>query len=90
MHSCTRRCTPSLTFICVKQHAQDFLGGNQHQNVIDFDTGVAIPGPGANVCSCLPYSLLMQDSLGGNTKTVMIANFGPADWNYDETLSSLK
>ncbi len=31
-----------------------------------------------------------QDSLGGNTKTVMIANVGPADWNYDETMSTLR
>ncbi|GMH37875.1 hypothetical protein BSKO_05759 [Bryopsis sp. KO-2023] len=33
---------------------------------------------------------LLQDSLGGNTKTVMIANVGPADWNFDETLSTLR
>nr|AEG74528.1 kinesin-2 motor subunit FLA8 [Dunaliella salina] len=33
---------------------------------------------------------LLQDSLGGNTKTVMVANMGPADWNYDETLSTLR
>eukprot|EP00191_Tetraselmis_sp_GSL018_P019273 CAMPEP_0177590532 /NCGR_PEP_ID=MMETSP0419_2-20121207/7465_1 /TAXON_ID=582737 /ORGANISM="Tetraselmis sp., Strain GSL018" /LENGTH=750 /DNA_ID=CAMNT_0019081115 /DNA_START=182 /DNA_END=2434 /DNA_ORIENTATION=- len=33
---------------------------------------------------------LLQDSLGGNTKTVMIANLGPADYNYDETLSTLR
>ena len=33
---------------------------------------------------------LLQDSLGGNTKTVMIANVGPADYNYDETLSTLR
>lgn len=32
---------------------------------------------------------LLQDSLGGNTKTVMIANLGPADWNYEETLCTL-
>jgi kinesin family protein 3/17 len=32
----------------------------------------------------------VQDSLGGNTKTVMIANCGPADYNYDETLSTLR
>ncbi len=31
-----------------------------------------------------------QDSLGGNTKTVMVANMGPADYNYDETLSTLR
>jgi len=33
---------------------------------------------------------LLQHSLGGNTKTVMIANCGPADYNYDETLSTLR
>ena len=31
-----------------------------------------------------------QDSLGGNTKTVMVANIGPADYNYEETLSTLR
>lgn len=33
---------------------------------------------------------LLQDSLGGNTKTVMVANLGPADYNFDETLSTLR
>jgi len=33
---------------------------------------------------------LLQDSLGGNTKTVMVANMGPADYNYDETISTLR
>ena len=32
----------------------------------------------------------MQDSLGGNTKTVMICAVSPADFNYEETLSSLR
>ena len=29
-------------------------------------------------------------ALGGNTKTVMIANCSPADYNFDETLSTLR
>lgn len=33
---------------------------------------------------------LLQDSLGGNTKTVMIANVGPADYNFDETMNTLR
>ena len=33
---------------------------------------------------------LLQDSLGGNTKTVTIAALSPADYNYDETLSTLR
>lgn len=33
---------------------------------------------------------LLQDSLGGNTKTLMISNVGPADYNYDETMNTLR
>ncbi|EQC31811.1 hypothetical protein SDRG_10600 [Saprolegnia diclina VS20] len=33
---------------------------------------------------------LLQDSLGGNTKTVMVAAISPADYNFDETLSTLR
>jgi kinesin family member 17 len=33
---------------------------------------------------------LLQDSLGGNTKTLMVACLSPADYNYDETLSTLR
>ncbi|NP_999777.1 kinesin-II 85 kDa subunit [Strongylocentrotus purpuratus] len=33
---------------------------------------------------------LLQDSLGGNAKTVMCANIGPAEYNYDETISTLR
>jgi kinesin family protein 3/17 len=45
--------------------------------------------------SHIPYrdsklTRLLQDSLGGNTKTVMIANLGPADYNFDETMSTLR
>ncbi|XP_014215854.1 kinesin-like protein KIF3B [Copidosoma floridanum] len=45
--------------------------------------------------SHIPYrdsklTRLLQDSLGGNSKTVMIANIGPASYNYDETLTTLR
>ena len=45
--------------------------------------------------SHIPYrdsklTRLLQDSLGGNTKTVMIAAISPSDFNYDETLSTLR
>lgn len=33
---------------------------------------------------------LLQDSLGGNAKTIMVANIGPASYNYDETLTTLR
>ncbi|KAF7272363.1 hypothetical protein GWI33_014851 [Rhynchophorus ferrugineus] len=33
---------------------------------------------------------LLQDSLGGNSKTIMIANVGPASLNYDETIITLR
>ena len=44
--------------------------------------------------SHIPYresklTTLLADSLGGNTKTVMIANIGPASSNFEETLNTL-
>ena len=33
---------------------------------------------------------MMQDSLGGNAKTLMFVNFSPADYNVDESVSALK
>lgn len=33
---------------------------------------------------------LLQDSLGGNTKTVMIAAISPSDFNFEETLTTLR
>ncbi|XP_063040320.1 kinesin family member 3Cb isoform X2 [Engraulis encrasicolus] len=33
---------------------------------------------------------LLQDSLGGNSKTVMIATIGPASSNYEETITTLR
>lgn len=45
--------------------------------------------------SHIPYrdsklTKLLADSLGGNSKTIMIANIGPAETNYSETLQTLK
>lgn len=34
--------------------------------------------------------IFLQDSLGGNSKTIMVANIGPASYNYDETLTTLR
>lgn len=33
---------------------------------------------------------LLQNALGGNSKTIMIAAISPADINYDESLSTLR
>uniref|UniRef100_A0A8C9KZD1 Kinesin-like protein n=1 Tax=Panthera tigris altaica TaxID=74533 RepID=A0A8C9KZD1_PANTA len=46
-------------------------------------------------CKHIPYrdsklTRLLQDWLGGNTKTLMVACLSPADNSYDETLSTLR
>jgi len=46
-------------------------------------------------CTYIPYrdsklTRILQDSLGGNTKTLMCSNIGPADYNVEETLSTLR
>merc|ERR1712131_14085 len=33
---------------------------------------------------------LLQDSLGGNAKTIMVANVGPANYNFDESMTTLR
>ncbi|ODN03319.1 Kinesin-like protein KIF3A [Orchesella cincta] len=45
--------------------------------------------------SHIPYrnsklTRLLQDSLGGNSKTVMVATIGPVDYNLDETVNTLR
>ncbi|RWS04489.1 kinesin-like protein KIF16B isoform X2 [Dinothrombium tinctorium] len=52
-------------------------------------------GSSAKKPSFIPYrdsvlTWLLKDSLGGNSKTVMIATISPADCNYSETLSTLR
>ena len=52
-------------------------------------------GQGASVNGFISYrdsklTRLLQDSLGGNTVTLMIACVSPADYNIEETLSTLR
>lgn len=54
----------------------------------------AAPNAAATTTIHTPYrdsklTRLLQDSLGGNAKTLMIANVGPASYNYDETINTL-
>merc|ERR1719334_2411054 len=45
--------------------------------------------------SHIPYrdsklTRLLQDSLGGNAKTIMVATISPASYNFDETITTLR
>ncbi|ORC80568.1 OSM3-like kinesin [Trypanosoma theileri] len=37
-----------------------------------------------------PLTMLLKDSLGGSSKTVMFANIGPSEHNFSETVSTLR
>ena len=71
----------------LKEGAQINLSLSALGNVIS----ALVDGKGKHI----PYrdsklTRLLQDSLGGNTKTLMVAAISPADYNYDETLSTLR
>jgi Kinesin motor domain len=58
------------------------------------DVMAALSDGGGKGKTFVPYrnnklTQLMQDSLGGNAKTLMFVNFSPADYNADETATSL-
>ena len=71
----------------LKEGAQINLSLSALGNVIS----ALVDGKGKHI----PYrdsklTRLLQDSLGGNTKTLMVAAISPADYNYEETLSTLR
>ncbi|XP_044026286.1 kinesin-like protein KIF13B isoform X2 [Siniperca chuatsi] len=58
-------------------------------------SALADQGAGKNKSKFVPYrdsvlTWLLKDSLGGNSRTAMVANISPAADNYDETLSTLR
>eukprot|EP00614_Pseudopedinella_elastica_P001436 CAMPEP_0172586934 /NCGR_PEP_ID=MMETSP1068-20121228/6129_1 /TAXON_ID=35684 /ORGANISM="Pseudopedinella elastica, Strain CCMP716" /LENGTH=915 /DNA_ID=CAMNT_0013381825 /DNA_START=176 /DNA_END=2923 /DNA_ORIENTATION=- len=71
----------------LKEGAQINLSLSALGNVIS----ALVDGKGKHI----PYrdsklTRLLSDSLGGNTKTLMVAAISPADYNYEETLSTLR
>ena len=58
--------------------------GNVISALVDSGKGKHIPYRDSKL------TRLLQDSLGGNTKTLMVAAISPADYNYDETMSTLR
>uniref|UniRef100_A0A672P4H0 Kinesin-like protein KIF13B n=1 Tax=Sinocyclocheilus grahami TaxID=75366 RepID=A0A672P4H0_SINGR len=58
-------------------------------------SALAEQGAGKNKSKFVPYrdsvlTWLLKDSLGGNSRTAMVATVSPAADNYDETLSTLR
>ncbi|RVE56001.1 hypothetical protein OJAV_G00231620 [Oryzias javanicus] len=58
-------------------------------------SALADQGAGKNKSKFVPYrdsvlTWLLKDSLGGNSRTAMVATISPAGDNYDETLSTLR
>ena len=59
-------------------------------NRVQFSHGMTcLTGP-FQVNVKLPLPLCLQDSLGGNSRTAMVATVSPSADNYDETLSTLR
>jgi len=77
-----------------------FEGSNINRSLLTLGNCINILSekrrPNSNVApQFIPYrdsklTRLLKDSLGGNTKTVMIACISPSSLYYDETLNTLK
>eukprot|EP01033_Poteriospumella_lacustris_P010142 gene10142-7232_t len=70
-------------------------GAKINQSLLTLSTVINKLSEGAKKGQVIPYrdsklTRLLQESLGGNAKTVMIAAVSPADYNYLETVSTLK
>jgi Pyruvate/2-oxoacid:ferredoxin oxidoreductase delta subunit len=73
-----------------KERLQEALAINKSLSAL----GNVISALGDNKKKHIPYrdnklTMLMEDSLGGNAKTLMFVNVSPADYNADETNTSL-
>ncbi|RUS74658.1 hypothetical protein EGW08_017564, partial [Elysia chlorotica] len=70
-------------------------GRQRHLGKLSSWTQTALADQSENKKTVVPYrdsvlTKLLQNALGGNSKTVMIAALSPADINYVETLSTLR
>lgn len=75
----------------MKQFEDRFLSNTFQNNQLTGNVIYALAESSAHI----PYrdsklTRLLQDSLGGNSKTIMIANIGPASMNYEETIITLR
>ena len=80
-------CTKSTTFINLGERLKEATKINLSLSALGNVISALVDGKSKHV----PYrdsklTRLLQSSLGGNTKTLMVACVSPADNNYDETL----
>ncbi|XP_077983981.1 kinesin-like protein KIF3B [Glandiceps talaboti] len=81
-----------LTLECrEEEHSKEATKVNLSLAALDNVTSALVDGKNTHI----PYldsklTRLLQDSLGGNAKKVMVANIGPASYNYDESLTTLR
>jgi kinesin family protein 18/19 len=70
-------------------------GANINKSLLPLGNSINILSDRNKVGSFVPYrdsklTRLLKDSLGGNTKTLMIACISPSCLAYDETVNTLK
>ncbi|XP_077998255.1 kinesin-like protein KIF3B [Glandiceps talaboti] len=80
-----------LPFKQEEEHAKEATEINLSLAALDNVISARVDGKSTHI----PYrdsklTRLQQDSLGGNAKKVMVANIGPASYNYDESLTTLR
>lgn len=70
-------------------------GANINRSLLSLGNCINTLSDGSKKGSFVPYrdsklTRLLKDSLGGNTKTIMIACISPSVFSYEETINTLK
>ena len=93
IHRTCSQCLKKRTDTCIKtpRKRKKEEKNTKHEHCLPIIFSCCTFGIWHNVCGvCIALVLIISDSLGGNSHTLMVACVSPADCNMEETLNTLR
>ncbi|XP_078515638.1 stAR-related lipid transfer protein 9-like [Lissotriton helveticus] len=87
--------TLGIVISALAQNSQMFSSNQSINSIASEGEGSSHSGAASRRLSYIPYrdsilTWLLKDSLGGNSKTIMVATVSPSSTSYNETMSTLR